>query len=102
MDNSKCNQCKHDKTALNSLHPICDYCENASLFESISKSLIEPIEEFKEFGFTENNKKLNFEKYKFLDMFDSVKRKEIYDYFDSNYKVTDEEKEIFNEWKNKR
>ncbi|MBN3371792.1 hypothetical protein CF087_22495 [Clostridium botulinum] len=46
-----------------------------------------------------NNKKAQIESYSMLDMiFDPKKREEVYKYYDSNYKETDEENRIFQEW----
>jgi len=45
----------------------------------------------------------NVESYSFIDMImDSKKRNEVYEYYDSKYKETDEEKEIFEAWQNRR
>ena len=50
-----------------------------------------------------NKRDVKIESYSIIDMiFDSEKRKEVYDYYDSMYKDTDEEKEIFKEMQNRR
>ncbi|NCI19862.1 hypothetical protein EJM73_09510 [Clostridium botulinum] len=50
-----------------------------------------------------NNKNTQIESYSILDMIlDSNKREEVYEYYDSNYKETSEEKQIFEAWKKRR
>lgn len=40
--------------------------------------------------------------YSIMDMFNPIKRNEVYNYFDENYEESEDEKEIFEAWRNRR